>query len=165
MSNILTITCPCSYAILFVAWAFSMAAWTICWRRYLQLANIVQHLVHPSPCFECLNKTIFPSKLSELIADGTRLYPQAVEPEEISIFLCEDLKSGKFTIDGKNDWELLGRNRKTILHVAVEQNNEPLVLWLRRLDFDMTVLDSKGRTALDIANEANMTSMQNLLRS
>jgi ankyrin repeat protein len=163
-----------------------MAAWTICWRRYLQLANIVQHLVHPSPCFECLNKTIFPSKLSELIADGTRLYPQAVEPEEISIFLCEDLKSGKFTIDGKNDWELvfakggeplvkrlcmagvdltsLDETGKTILHVAVEQNNEPLVLWLRRLDFDMTVLDSKGRTALDIANEANMTGMQNLLR-
>ena len=62
------------------------------------------------------------------------------------------------------DLTSLDETGKTILHVAVEQNNEPLVLWLRRLDFDMTVLDSKGRTALDIANEANMTGMQNLLR-
>lgn len=51
-----------------------------------------------------------------------------------------------------------------MLHVAVERKNQPVVLLLQSLGFDMKAKDSKGRTALNIANEGNVISMQSLLR-
>lgn len=62
------------------------------------------------------------------------------------------------------DLTKLDENGKTMLHVAVEQENEPVVRLLQRLGFDMKATDSKGKMALKIATEGNMISMQTLLR-
>jgi hypothetical protein len=186
MPEILTITFICMYSILITAWAISMVAWTICWRRYLELAEIVQHLVGPTPCSECLDEYIFISRLLEFSADEIRDDRQTPASEEVQMFLLEDLKSAEIIIDGKKSWKLvldkggetlikgllrngadltkLDENGKTMLHVAVEQRNEPVVLLLQRLGFNMKATDSKGKTALDIATEGNMISMQSLLR-
>jgi hypothetical protein len=186
MPETLTITFICTYAILVAVWAISMVAWTISWRRYLELAEIVQHLVGPTPCSECLNEYIFILRLLEFFADEIRDDRQTPASEEIRIFQWEDLKSAEIIIDGKKSWKLvlekggeslikglwrngadltkLDENGKAMLHVAVEQRNEPVVLLLQSLGFNMKATDSKGKTALDIANEGNMISMQNLLR-
>lgn len=186
MPETLTVTFICTYAILIAAWAIFLVAWMILWQRSLQLAKIEQSLVKFLPCSECLNEFIFILRLLEFFADETRDYQQTFEREEVRIFLYEDLKSAEITIDGKNNWKLvldkggeslikglwtagaeltkLDDNGKTILHVAVEQNNEPVVLLLRNLGFNTKAKDSKGKTALDYANEGKMTSMQNLLR-
>lgn len=50
-----------------------------------------------------MNEFIFVLKLLELVVDGTSDYPEAFEPAEIRVFLCEDLKSAEVTIDGKNN--------------------------------------------------------------
>ncbi|KAH6667343.1 hypothetical protein B0J14DRAFT_567846 [Halenospora varia] len=186
MHEILTITFICMYSILITAWAISMVAWTICWRRYLEHAEIVQHLAGPTPCSESLNEYIFILRLLEFSTDEITDDPQTPAPEEISMFLLEDLKSAEVIIDGKKSWKLvldkggetlikwllrngadlakLDENGKTMLHVAVEQGNEPMVRLLQRLGFNLKATDSKGKTALEIATEGNMISMQSLLR-
>lgn len=184
MSEILTITFICTIAISIAVWAISLLALSICWQRYLELAEIVQHLAEPTPYFECLNEYIFTLRLLDFFADEVRDDQQTPAPEEIRIFQCEDLKSAEIIIDGKKSWKSvldkggetlikgllsndadltkLDENGKTMLHVAVEQRNEPVVLSLQRLGFHMKATDSTGKTALDIANEGNMISMQSL---
>ncbi|KFY26188.1 hypothetical protein V491_01417 [Pseudogymnoascus sp. VKM F-3775] len=148
-------------------------------------------LIEPTTRSECLNEYMFKPRALEFIADKTEGYQQTFEqqtfdPEEIRIFLCEDLHSAGIKIDGKNSWELvmekggeslikglwmngvdltkLDENGKTMLHVAVEQRNEPLVVLLHSLGINMKAKDSSGKTALDNANEGNITSMRNLLQ-
>ena len=174
------------YSILITAWAISMVAWTICWRRYLEYAEIVQHLAGPTPRSESLDEYIFILRLLEFSTDEITDDPQTPAPEEIPMFLLEDLKSAEIIIDGKKSWKLvldkggetlikwllrngadltkLDENGKTMLHVAAEQGNEPVARLLQRLGFNMKATDSKGRTALDIATEGNMISMESLLR-
>ena len=83
MSEILTITLICSFAILIAAWTISMVAWTLCWRRYIQLSETVQHLV------ECLNEVL---RLLEFSADETRHSPQTCEDEEeICVFMVPEV--------------------------------------------------------------------------
>lgn len=139
-----------------------------------------------TPCSECLNEYISILRLLEFFADDIRDDRQTPASEEIRIFLCEDLKSAEIIIDGKNSWELvldkggeslikglwtngadltkLDENGKTMLHVAVEKQNGPVVLLLQSLGFNMKAKDSQDRTALNIVNEGNMISMQSLLR-
>jgi ankyrin repeat protein len=170
------------YSILMTAWAISMVAWTICWRRYLELAEIVQHLAGLRPCAEYLDEYIFILRLLEFSTDEIRDDRQTQSSEEIQVFLLAEV-----IIDGKKSWKMvldkggetlikelsrnnadltkLDENGKTMLHVAVEQRNKPVVILLERLGFNMKATDSNGKTALDIiATEANMTSMQSLIR-
>jgi len=70
----------------------------------------------------------------------------------------------KWLLRNGADLTKLDENGKTMLHVAVEQENEPVVRLLQRLGFNMKATDSKGKTALEIATEGNMISMQSLLR-
>jgi ankyrin repeat protein len=179
--EILTMTFIYMYSIFIIVLAIS-----ICWRRYLKHAAILQHSARPTPCFESLDEYIFILRLLESSADDIRNDQQTLASEEIPMFLLEGLESAEIIINGRKSWRLvldeggetlikwllrngadltkLDENGKTMLHVAVEQENEPVVWLLQRLGFNMKATDSKGKTALEIATEGNMISMQSLLR-
>jgi len=128
---------------------------------------------------------IFILRLLEFLADEIRNGRQTPASEEIRVFQWEDLKSAEIIIDGKKSWKLvldkgggslikglwrsgadltkLDENGKTMLHVAVEHGNKPVVMLLQSLGFNMKAKDSKGKTAWDFANEGSMISMKNLL--
>ncbi|KFY69653.1 hypothetical protein V496_00059 [Pseudogymnoascus sp. VKM F-4515 (FW-2607)] len=142
--------------------------------------------IEPTPRSECLNEFTFRLRILDPIADKSEDCQQTNEPEEVRIFLCEELHSAEIRIDGKNSWELvmekggkslikalwtngvdlttLDEDGKTMLHVAVEHRNEPVVVLLHTLGINMKSKDTNGMTALDYANEGSMTSMQNLLQ-
>ena len=172
MSVILTITFICTIAVLIAVWAICLVAWTIflvawaiCWRYYLEL--VLQHLVGPASCSKCLNEYIFILRLLEFLADEAMNSRQTSASEEVRVFLWEDLKSAEIIIDGKKSWKLvldkggeslikelwrsgadltkLDENGKTMLHVAVEHGNKPVVLLLQSLGFNMKAKDSRAR--------------------
>ena len=100
---------------------------------------------------------------------------ETFRPEEIGIFLCENLESAEIIIDGMNNWESvlnkggewlirqlqnahldltkLYENRKMILHATVEQNNEQVAQLLWSLGFNMKVTETTCKTALDITTK------------
>jgi len=128
---------------------------------------------------------IFILRLLEFLVDEIKNSRQTPTSEEIQVFQWKDLKSAEIIIDSKKSWKLmldkgggslikrlwrsgadltkLDKNGKTMLHVAVEYGNKPVVMLLQSLGFNMKAKDSKGKTAWDFANEGSMISMKNLL--
>jgi hypothetical protein len=191
MSEILTTIYISSLTMLLIAWAICMVEWSICRRRCLRLSRNIQDLIGGhSLCFECLEKPIFLYHIDlesfEIVIDGTMDWKQAFEVPEKFIFIYgKDLKRLEAAIDKIQDWRLvligggesminvfwevgvdltiLDDNGRTILHAAVEENSEPVVLLLWKLGFDMTAKNRKGMTARDVAKEADLKEMLELL--
>jgi hypothetical protein len=135
--EILTMTFIYMYSIFIIVLAIS-----ICWRRYLKHAAILQHSARPTPCFESLDEYIFILRLLESSADDIRNDQQTLASEEIPMFLLEGLESAEIIINGRKSWRLV-----------LDEGGETLIKWLLRNGADLTKLDENGKTMLHVAVE------------